>query len=618
MPGVRRGVAGAILALSLATGCGAQPAQGPGQIVYAVDSGQGSKYAGLFVVDSDGGGHRRLTRAPDPLAITVAWSPAGDELLVEGQTQTGGEIWLMNSDGTGARNVAEGFSASWSRDGSRIALVNLKGGISILSADGSPDAEIDLGLDEGETPELAPDWSPDGDELVLSVSSLNVSASRLVGVRADGKGRPRPLGQAHEGVSEEHATWSPDASMIAFHRVYEEAESSIWVMRAHGSGRRLVVRDANAGPPVWSPDGRALLCEVTDPHDEHVAAYPLAGGTPQRLGPFRSGLHESRGRFRHRLGRDVSWRRDGTLVAYVDDAGQVIVSRPDGSAKKQLTGPKEVSMPEWSPDGGEIAFVRGDDGDSEVFVVEADGENERLVIAGSGPRWSPDGTELLVDEVHRKEGGFSMVGVASLRPRYFAGLDPAWSLDGSRIVFVRHRWNEEGTPVTSTLYTMRRDGMGLRAVAETGDDAPLVFRSPEWLPDGGSIMVGEHDPLQGPAGRLLEVRANGSGARVIARDHGASFDIAVAPDGEQAAFVAADGDRIETIDLQTGRRRTVASAQQGYLWAPRWSPDGEWLGYVASSDETVADLFVVRADGTDRRRLSRPPEPAGEFDWRPS
>jgi hypothetical protein len=29
-------------------------------------------------------------------------------------------------------------------------------------------------------------------------------------------------------------------------------------------------------------------------------------------------------------------------------------------------------------------------------------------------------------------------------------------------------------------------------------------------------------------------------------------------------------------------------------------------------------LYVMNADGTDRQRLSRPPEPVTQFDWRPS
>lgn len=619
MPGVAARVAAiALLVLPLAAGCGAKPAEGPGPIVYAVDSGQGSKHAGLFVVDVDGGNHRRLTRAPDPAAIAVHWSPTRDELLLEVQTRSSGEIWLMNEDGSSGRNVADGLGASWSRDGSRIAVVNAKGGISILSADGSPQTEIDLGLAENESVDMAPDWLADERELVLSVNSLNIDASRIVAVGADGNGRPRDLTEPRDGVLEERPTWSPDGSMIAFQSIDRETGPTAWVMRADGSARRLVARDA--GPPVWSLDGKSLVCEITDPRDEHVAAYPLDGGAPRRLGPYRSGLQESRGRFRHRLGREVSWQRDGSRVAYVDDAGEVIVSRPDGSEKRQLTGPKEAMMPAWSPDGDTIAFVRGDDGDSEVYVVDADGENERRVVDGAGPQWSPDGTELLVDDVRRKEIGFKIVSLASLRPQFFDGDEPEWSPDGTRIGFVRHQRNEEDVPGPSTLYTMRRDGTGLRPIAKTRTgDTPAVFRGPEWTPDGTNIVVGEHDPIDGGPGRLVEVRADGSGeTRTIVPDKGVTFDVTIAPDGERAVFVSGDGARVETIDLDSGARKTVASTEQGFIWSPRWSPDGEWLAYVVVPDEAVSNLFVMRADGSGRRRISQPPEPVSDFDWRPT
>jgi Tol biopolymer transport system component len=130
--------------------------------------------------------------------------------------------------------------------------------------------------------------------------------------------------------------------------------------------------------------------------------------------------------------------------------------------------------------------------------------------------------------------------------------------------------------------------------------------------------LGEHDPIDGGPGRLVEVRADGSGQRTIVPDQGVVFEAAVAPDGERLAFVSGDGARVETVDLRSGARKAVASTTQGFLWSPRWSPDGEWLTYVASPDEAVSELFVVRADGSGRRRISQPPEPVGEFDWRPS
>lgn len=615
---------GALLVIALlgaASGCGAKPAEGPEQIVYSVGISHGSQHAGLFVTDEEGRRHRRLTRAPGPTAIDAKWSPAGDTILFEVQTHAAGEIWTMNPDGSDARNIADGLSASWSPDGREVAVVGPKGFISILSADGSALTEIDLGLGEDESVELAPDWSPNGAEVALSVSPLNISASRIVAVRADGKGRPRSLGEARDGVLEAHPRWSPDGSLIAFHHSDEFDGTTVWVMRADGSARRLVARDA--GPPAWSLDGKSLLCEVAAPGTEGVFAYPLDGGEPQRLGPARSGLLESRGRFRHRLGRDVSWRPDGKLVAYVDDAGKVIVSRPDGSEKRQLTDPGEDAMPDWSPDGSQIAFARGSEGDAEVYVTGADGKGERRIAEGSGPRWSPDGAALLIEITRGKHAGFSVVTQDPLRIGPMTrGRSAAWSPDGTSIAFVRDELDSgEGQMVTqSTLHTMRPDGTGLRTVGRSEPGAHFAFADPVWAPDGESILIAEADPIAGSDARLRRIRIDGSARETIARG-GADFSsfgqLTVSPDGKQAAFVIDGGSDVETIDL-TGGKLTEVLSGDSFIPGLSWSPDGERLAYVVSRGEEEFDLYVMNADGTDRRRLSRPPEPAGEFDWRPS
>lgn len=617
-------ILGTLVAAALvgaASGCGAKPGEGTGQIVYSVGVAHGNQHAGLFVTDDEGRDHRRLTRAPGPTAIDAKWSPAGDAILFEVQTESGGEIWTMNPDGIGARNIADGLSASWSPDGQEVAVVGAKGFISILSADGSALTEIDLGLGEDEHVELAPDWSQNGAELALSVSPLNISASRIVAVRADGKGRLRSLGEARDGVLEEHPNWSPDGSLIAFHHSDESEGTSVWVMRSDGSARGLVARDA--GPPAWSLDGKSLLCEVAAPGAEGVFAYPLDGSEPERLGPSRSGLRESRGRFRHRLGRDASWHPDGKLVAYVDDAGRVIVSRPDGSDKTHLTDPGEDAMPDWSPDGSQIAFARGSDGDAEVHVVGADGKDERRIAEGSGPRWSPDGTALLIEITRGKQVGFSIITQEPFRIGPITrGRSAAWSPDGTSIAFVRDELDSgESQMVTqSTLHTVRPDGTGLRTLGKSEAGAHFAFADPVWAPDGESILIDEADPTAGSDARLRRIRIDGSAGVTIARggDDFSSFgQLTVSPDGKRAAFLIDGASDVETIDLGEGKWTEVLSGNS-FVSGLSWSPDGERLAYVVSRSEDASELYVMNADGTDRRRISKPPESVGDFDWRPS
>ena len=52
-------------------------------------------------------------------------------------------------------------------------------------------------------------------------------------------------------------------------------------------------------------------------------------------------------------------------------------------------------FPSWSPDGGSIVFVSDRDGNFEIYVMNADGSNQRRLTNNPAediaPSWSPDG-----------------------------------------------------------------------------------------------------------------------------------------------------------------------------------------------------------------------------------
>ena len=94
------------------------------------------------------------------------------------------------------------------------------------------------------------------------------------------------------------------------------------------------------------------------------------------------------------------------LVAYTSDAAgarQLFVLPLRGGYPTQLTASeKNVTDPQWSPDGKRLAYIR----DNELRVIEADGSRDVTVTghpAGvSSPRWSPDGRRLAF--VSRRRG----------------------------------------------------------------------------------------------------------------------------------------------------------------------------------------------------------------------
>ncbi|NJN55447.1 MAG: hypothetical protein HC804_12240 [Anaerolineae bacterium] len=67
-------------------------------------------------------------------------------------------------------------------------------------------------------------------------------------------------------------------------------------------------------------------------------------------------------------------------------------------------------MPAWSPDNSQIAFQSTRSGNSDVYVMNADGSNvRRLTFTDSydgAPSWSPDGRQLVFSS--RRTGAYEL------------------------------------------------------------------------------------------------------------------------------------------------------------------------------------------------------------------
>ena len=110
----------------------------------------------------------------------------------------------------------------------------------------------------------------------------------------------------------------------------------------------------------------------------------------------------------HALGEegDQPWPVGGGLVFHSDRDGTDAVWRLDvdgvGAVRVTPAGLDEGTptvTPMTSPDGGWIAFTRGDDRESQVWLMRLDGRDRQRLTDGephSFPAWSPDGRALVV------------------------------------------------------------------------------------------------------------------------------------------------------------------------------------------------------------------------------
>jgi TolB protein len=233
-------------------------------------------------------------------------------------------------------------------------------------------------------------WSPDGRQLALALTTLGLSSpdaglnvvamrtgrlTHLSSGRRCGNGYP-----LYAGVD-----WSPTGRWIAL----TCGSSKILLVAPTGRAERVISTGlASVGSPSWSPDGRRLTFSAR--RADHSSIYVInADGSGRRL--------LARG------GRAPTWSPNSSLIAYrggangascgglrLVDANTGRDASPDAAANPcHQFGPRQIEAPEWSPDGTEIAAGTT----SGLYVVNADGTDLRHLNGTSPysgrPAWRP-------------------------------------------------------------------------------------------------------------------------------------------------------------------------------------------------------------------------------------
>ena len=256
---------------------------------------------------------------------------------------------------------------------------------------------------------------------------------------------------------------SPDGKFVAYVSE-EDGQGDIHsVDLAAEETNRLTRVAGDDHTPRWDPDGDTLAFVSTRDGNPEVYVMELVGGRQTRITSDDA---------QDRLG---DWSPGGVWLAFVrpgtDGEGGIWVRNPGGVNAIQLTDGNDAD-PVWSPDSRRIAFVRNEEGNADIYVVE------RLKDAS----WQ-DETRLYRLTNHADHD-----------------LSPAWSSEGDIIAFVTYR---DGN---AEIYTMLDDGSDqLRLTTNTADDL-----DPVWSPDGKSIAFVSY--IYGP-GEVFVMGAEGEDQR---------------------------------------------------------------------------------------------------------
>jgi TolB protein len=250
---------------------------------------------------------------------------------------------------------------------------------------------------------LDPSPSPDGKKLVfISVIS---GKEQLFTMDADGKNISQ---LTHDDADHEDPAWSPDGKKIAFVFITKE-RTSIAVMNADGSNVDLLTPKVhNTIHPNWSVDSKQVMYCTNDdlaPPKKNEAQISVVDLATKKITPVITDGINTYG----------SWSPDMKQIAFRkiigDGNSEVFVANADGSNVRNLTNnPFFDGWPAWSPDGKKIAFASNRRGHGyQIFVMYADGANVHLITntegRGTAPRWSPDGKTIYFTNCVEKDYG---------------------------------------------------------------------------------------------------------------------------------------------------------------------------------------------------------------------
>jgi len=332
-----------------------------------------------------------------------------------------------------------------------------------------------------------------GQTIVLTGEIKDFPARRLI-ARTDYRGSMGDLRRLVHRFADDialHLTGEAGVAQTRIAYVVKGARSSeLHVVDVDGFGaRQLTAFKSPLVSPAWSASFGDLFFASLRGAAWNIYAVPSAGGTARQVS--RGGT----------LNIAPAAGPDGAL-AYVsnkDGNSEIYVANADGSGARRLTVNRSIdTSPSWSPSGQRIAFTSDRGGSAQVYVMDRDGGNQRRLISGysysDSPQWSPKGDKLCF--VVRTGGKFD-VYVANADGSNARALqtegsneNPHWSPDGRLIVFSSNRAGGKNLYITD-----------LRGTIVRRIDVPGAAANPAWSPrPAGPALSGANATTTNPGG----------------------------------------------------------------------------------------------------------------------
>lgn len=497
--------------------------------------------------------------------------------------------------------------------------------------------------------EYAARWSEDGQWIVFTAERDGRGQSDIWRVHPDGSGLER---LTDSPAVDDQAAMSPDDRMVAFmsdrgptHR------ANIWLLDLKTRAlRNLTGSAAIQGDPAkpdgfyrpsWSPDGRWIAF------------------SSDRNTEWKS--HD----------KGVAWEHLQELAVYI--------VHPDGTGLKRLSPPgMTTGSPKWSADSKHLIAWQADTevswlarvdqlsmrATSQIVDIDIADGTTKVLTGGPGvklnPAFLPEGRFAWSTKTAQTTGVVYSDG-ADAFPRNVR--EPAWSRDGRHVVYelvdntpiaqntplyswkpgVEYRYTDvfpmfarDGTlaltnkDVDTSLVTMNADGSNRQLVfkssthcmAGKNPSGPCgemvgVALTPSWFPDSKRLVFsfgGYWRMRDMQVANIKAINRDGSGVEDLTPPTSNTGFASVSPDGKRIVFRTwgKDGEGLRIMNLAT---RQVTVLTQGWDNVPGWSPVADLIVFTRKQADGNFDIFTIRPDGSDLRRLTTSPASDAHAVW---